>query len=114
MKLLPNHIMVWYKLYYRLISDIIVIIFIQKRYWNLNIYLIFFYFVFNWSVNPLIFSTISGATARVRFYFPIFHIWSGVSRHGPKKCDFGHTKKVKKKKLDAIIKAILNIVVAIL
>ena len=33
----------------------------QKRYWNLNIYLrTLFYFIFNWSVYPLISSTKSG------------------------------------------------------
>ena len=33
----------------------------QKRYWNLNIYLrTLFYFIFHWSVNPLISSTRSG------------------------------------------------------
>ena len=43
----------------------------QKRYWNLNIYLkTLFYFIFNWSVYPLISSTKNGTSVRVRMSCP--------------------------------------------
>ena len=61
MKLLPNHIMVWYKFYYKLISDIIVNDCTTKKILKSQ-YTIktLFYIIFNWSVYPIISSTKSG------------------------------------------------------
>ena len=61
MKLLPNHIMVWWKFYHKLISDIIVNDCTTKKILKSQyIFKNFIYFIFNWSVYPLISSTKSG------------------------------------------------------
>ena len=66
-KILPNYIMVWYKFYYKFISDIIVNYYTTKKILkSWYIFKILIYFIFNWSVYHLIFSTKSGTSARVR------------------------------------------------
>ena len=48
---------------------------VQQRYWNLNIYLKnFLYFIFNWSVYPLISSTKTGPLPELE--------WKGSARQG--------------------------------
>ena len=64
MKLLPNHMMVWEKIYYKLISDIIINDYTSQLE-NFKI----IYFIFNWFVYPLISCTKSRSLIELRIDF---------------------------------------------